>query len=305
MARQGDMTEAQVLQLLDQTGSMEIYLPVEAHRAVWKGGNDLIVATTMDDKVVPFGVDLNGQPVQLSLKTAPDVPAISIVPAESFDALGKPYGRDVQSRQNASAQDLGPSFSVMGTTWTGLWANEVHVGHDYESWALGKPEFEMYIERADDRTPIVCISEFKSVEPYHFNMDGLDYYDPFLLAAEGEIPEGVKFVVSMWEDDKEPCKLLPESGRDWVKDAVDALKNAYGAVKSVQEKGWVDTGWIIKAYQASIAVKGLIEGNDDDFVGVSAGEEDVSNIAKVFRLKNTNAENTGWISVQYESRDIQ
>lgn len=82
--------------------------------------------------------------MQLSKDAAPAVPAISIVPAEGFDEAGAPnHKRTGQPRSYA-----GVSFShtTDGTPWTGLWVNEVHTSSDFEGWALGNAEFELYLQ---------------------------------------------------------------------------------------------------------------------------------------------------------------
>lgn len=302
MSRAGGVSEAEVLAVLAEAGSMEIYLPVETHRAQWQGGSGLIVASLIDDQQVPFGVDLDGRTLTLSKDMPPTTPTISIVPAESFDAQGKPWDRDLAMGPNASLGAQGPRFSLNTTSWTGIWINEVHVGHDYEGWGQGSPEFEIYYENATTREPIVCITEFRSVEPYRFNMDGTDYTGkPFLVAADNEVPENVPTVISMWEDDSEPCVLKPAGNVDYVKNATDALNSAYGAYKGIKEKGLTDGGVIVKVYHAALAIRKAFGGDADEFVGVSAGTDNIDGTAKVFQLKNTNMTNTGWISIQWKT----
>ncbi|HLL46807.1 MAG TPA: hypothetical protein VK399_08850 [Longimicrobiaceae bacterium] len=301
MSRAGGVSEAEVLAVLAETGSMEIYLPVGTHRSQWQGGSDLVVASLIDDQQVPFGVDLDGRTLTLSKDTPPTTPTISIVPAESFDAQGKPWDRDLATGPNASINAQGPRFNLNTTPFTGIWINEVHVGHDYEGWGQGNPEFEFYYENASTRQPIVCITEFRSVEPYHFNMDGTSYTGrPFLLAADNEVPEGVPTVISMWEDDTEPCVLKPAGKIDYVKRATDALNNAYSAYKGIKEKGWNDSQVIVLVYNTAIAFKAFFT-EGDEFVGVSAGLDNIDGTARVFQLKNTNMTNTGWISLQWKT----
>ncbi len=299
LVRAGGVSEAAVFDLLDQVGSLEIYLPVVEHRARWNGGRELIVAVQLDEDQVPFGVDLDGRPVPLSLAGPPATPTLSIVPAESFDAQGRSLQR---GRAKSTATTGSPGAALAATAWTGIWINEVHVGNLHESWTRGSPEFEMHLENAatDPRTTIICAEEDFSVEPYRWDMDAKDYYDAFLIAAQDEIPDRTRLVISMWEDDDGRCVLKTYDGDDLVKLVTDYLNAVSDIYKAIEYKRFVDGQLVIALRNAYITGRALISGGDD-FVGVAAGRSKITTTEKTLVLKDQNAINQGYLRVQWRT----
>ncbi len=292
---------AELSALLARLGGLEVYFPIAEHRARWSGGTDLIVASQMEEDEVPYGVDLDGRPVTLSLASAPHRPTLAIVPTESFDGVGRALTRDLGGFTGS-----GPALAPDATTWTGLWINEVHVGHDYESWTRGSPEFEMHLEKASggERSTITCADEDLSVEPYRWDMDDEDYTDPFLLAQESEIPLETKLVVHMWEDDDGRCVLKTLDGKDYVKLVTDYLRAISDIYEAIEYKRFLNGRFVLALRRAIIAGRALILGNDD-FVGVAAGLSRIDETAKTFVLKGENSVNTGTIIVQLRSVTIE
>ncbi|HEX8394264.1 MAG TPA: hypothetical protein VF665_18110, partial [Longimicrobium sp.] len=265
MSRASGLSLDEVSALAKAAGSMEIYLPVPAHRAAWTGGSDLQVAVQERDRVGLKGFDLNGNAVQLSSDVTPTTPTVVITHAEGFDAQGKAHGI---IRANFSRAATGaPSYNhdPYAAQFTGLWANEVHTSSDFESWASGSPEFEFWVVEAETRNPLTCVGE-SSVEPNRFNMDGTNYYTTFLIAADNELPQGVNRAVAMYEDDDERCVL--KTGKDYVKLTVDALTAGNAAHKAIKHKEPGDYGWIVKVWNFALAASRLW-GGGDEFVGVS------------------------------------
>jgi len=163
MTRATGASEEEIFTLIQETGSLEIYLPVPAHRAKWNGGTDLIVAAQMVEGTEPLGVDLRGRPVPLTLAAPPAIPALSIVPAESFEPLGRPrphHRRNHPSvRFNQEFQiDDGSGGGGGGSTSTSTTSTvqqrgvsvEEFITHmralnDHESWPNGHPEFYLLL----------------------------------------------------------------------------------------------------------------------------------------------------------------
>lgn len=290
MARAAELSEAELLALLDSTRALELYMPVEEHRAAWSGGDDVIVATQMDEAVAPVGVDLNGDAVPLSLDGPPEIPVIALVPVESFDAEGRPYGRDIAPKQGTEANLLG---------WYGLWVNEVHTGHDYESWVKGKPEFELHLQNANTRADISCPEEDFSAEPYRWDMNGLHYYNDFLLATEGAIPLNTPVEIAMYEDDDTRCVIKDD--KDYIKLTIDVINAAGGVVGfALGKKTSVNNQFILDLFNGWVALKSIILGNDE-FVGVATGLSDVGSTAKTFTLYNQAKVPTGYLTLQWKT----
>lgn len=152
MARAGGISEAQVVQLFAGTGPLEIYFPVSGHRETWlSGGNDLIVATTLEEWAAPFGVTLAGKTLSLSAETPPTTPALVIVPAEGFDQFGRPLDATLRAEHMRSSSLFGQaaSFSTSTSTHRGIGvserANYIRNLNDHEPWTSGNPEFEILL----------------------------------------------------------------------------------------------------------------------------------------------------------------
>lgn len=297
MARAGGLSTTEVQALVAQTGPVEIYLPVPEHRAAWTGGENVIVAYAERDRAQPFGFDLNGNPVELSTEEAPATPTVMVTYAESFDANGVAYGSHVPATA-APRGALAPKLATLTVPFTGLWVDSIKTAGDFEDWMSGSAEFEIYIQRADTRAIIQCVDAHNSVEPYKFDMNNDVYPHPVLLAQEGELPQGAPVVVAMYEDDDEQCVIKDD--KDYVKLATDALTNAYGAYKGITSKEWYNGSWIMQLNAAWTAFKSWILG-DDEFVGVSAGLENIDSIDRHYFLKNENGSNQGVMRLQWKT----
>jgi hypothetical protein len=292
MSRAAGTGPQAVLDLVNQAQPLEIYMPVAEHRQAWTGGTDVIVAIQLVEHTNPFGVDLNGREVALSYQAAPATPVISMVPTESFDAQGEPLARD-RARSSPSF-----SHSTTGSMFTGLWVNHINVGHDYEDWTRGSPEFEFWLINSQTRGTITCAEEDYSVEPYRFNMDGTSYSNDFLLAAEYEMPQGVPLSIAMYEDDDTRCVIKDD--KDYIKLATDAFTNAYGAYKALTSKEWVNGQWIMQVSHAYMAFASIVKSNDE-FVGVATGTENIDGTERVFTLANDQMMKTGTVYLQWKT----
>jgi len=304
MARAGGMDVPGVLALLSESGPMEMYLPVDAHRAAWKGGTDVQVAVALKDGIVPAGFDLNGNRVQLSGTRAPAIPTVAITFLESFDPAGTPFA-GLRARENqgwAAAHNVsalqvpsGPRAAMVSTPWTGVWVNSVYIPGDYESWYAGDPEYEMIMERLSDRKVIRC-ANMNSIEPFRFDMNSTTYPHMFLIAWDQETPslEGLAF---HWvEDDDTECVLKKD--KDYLKLAVEFYNSASTALKAAGEKQWDQAVVAFKA--AWVAIKSMVSGNDT-WVGVVASDVPVDGTEKTMLIKAENGQDRGWVKLQWKS----
>lgn len=315
MAVAAGVTRADVIAHVDRLGALETYLPVDAHRETWTGGAEVIVAVQLREQGIPYGVTLEGRAVPLSLNGPPPVPTIVLVPAESFDADGVPYNApearhpgtalgasDCSTCIDDDGSGGGGGGSSTSETWLGLWVNEVHVGDhsNYEPWTKGDPEFEMWIENAtaDPRAKIVCAEEDISVEPYRWNMDGNDYTRPFLLAHHSEVPVGDNLVVAMWEDDDTRC--VEKDDKDYVALTVKAISDANTIIDAIKKRETSDTTAVVVAFFDLLSTVKSIATGGDDFVGVSAGDTDISTTETKVLLKNEEMINAGWMMLQWK-----
>lgn len=285
MQKEGAGSENEISRLLTETGALELYLPVAAHREQWRGDENVIVAVQLDEQALPYGFDLHGQPVKLSLNAPPAVPTISIVPAESFTGDGTP-------REDHVSKLSSPATSMLNST-PGLWVTEVHVPGDYEAWLRGNPEFEMHLQNANTRQNMNCAGA-ESVAPYYWDMNENVHYQDFLLAAEFDLPRNTPVIVALWEDDDTVC--VTKADKDYVKMATDALLNASGVNKAIMVLD--DTGARVNLYNLLIIIKSFF-GSEDEFVGVIAGTQPFGAIPVTLNLKNVNMSNTGSVNFKW------
>ena len=62
---------------------LELYMPVPAHRAAWKGDDRILVATAHADHEAPVAYDVRGRRQILSADAPPGTPVLALVPVET------------------------------------------------------------------------------------------------------------------------------------------------------------------------------------------------------------------------------
>jgi hypothetical protein len=273
---------AQMEELARQAGSLELYLPVEEHRSLWKGDENLWVATLYRDHEVPTGFDLNGEPVLLSADNPPATPTLILVPAEAFEADGTPLPRDLKSgpdSRNASADT-----SPQGSSYTGAWVSHVYIENSHESWGMGAPEFEMYLERVGNQRSKIRCAEAGSAAPFRWDMNGKEWTTPFLIAVDFETPSMEGLAMHFYEDDDTRC--LIKDDKDYLKLTMDALVAA-GGVYSAYQSADVPSG-IIHFYNAATNILSIVRGNDDvvGIVSIETGQQ-LDETARRFLIKHS------------------
>lgn len=168
MARAGATSESHVFALLGSMPALEIYLPVDEHRTLWDGGEDLIVAASLDEENAPFAVRLSGQPVALSVVAPPSTPTVAIVPAESFNDAGAAFDWGLKKSQPALRNKLsagGPRYNTTtgcaynNGTEAAIWQRGMDVEefmscvrafNDHEPWWKDDAEFTILIAGTND-----------------------------------------------------------------------------------------------------------------------------------------------------------
>jgi hypothetical protein len=310
----GPKSESQVLALLDALPALELYLPVDAHRDRWQGESDVLVAAQLGESGEVIGFDVTGSPVAIDERVAPTTPTVAIVPAESFEPSGQPRRRDVVRGTDAGGgagpavrsadATTAPSAVAAAQVYEGIWITEIHIPNEsrYEPWYRGDPEYEMRIERSNTtpRAAMVCTGA-QSIEPYAWNMDGTDYYSDWLQAQSYELGTNVPFVLSVWEDDDTPCKVVQD--KDYVKLAADAIKNALGVYKAIKTKQFQNGEWVVNLLRAGASTLAILR-SEDDFVGVSAGTAGITSTPHRFELKDEYMQNRGWFVARWSRRTI-
>ena len=140
-AAKGRMKGTEILGYQD----LDLYIPVGAHRAKWKGGKDFLVAT----KIVAYSVS-DGEQVILDPKQAPEKVVLIVAPCEhdSHEVKSEPKGAPppppIQRQAEPAAEDDEPYNSYMAMSY-------LKIHRDQEPWTRGDPEVYLLIGQICDR----------------------------------------------------------------------------------------------------------------------------------------------------------
>jgi hypothetical protein len=317
LATENGETEAGITQETRAAIALEAYFPVPAHRAVWTGDEDVLVATAVTDRDVPVAFDPQGRRRLLDPDTPPATPVIALVPVEtdfSFtpqrlmtcpdcgdDGGGGGGGGDVTG-------DVQPS-----TPPAGLYMTQAHFTQDFEGWLKGAPEFEVHIlgqqGQTDSLRSYQCAGEHSGAPgaPYYFNQDNLDWSGSVLLFSKPQIDQynaahpGQNVRVFVVEDDDTPCEI--KTGKDrWTPliTAVDAANQAQTAGQDTTSSTATKIWKYAKAlYQLFQGVASLIMTNDE-LVGNAVQDVIVGEYHTGFNwiVKGDNNVTNGWINLE-------
>jgi hypothetical protein len=280
MAAKGDrgMTAARLVQLRDSTPALEFYMPVPDHRNKWKGGDEVIVVTSLHDGEAVIAFDLQGRPVNgLSPEVPPATPALSLVPEETdFDDAA-----NMESSCGggaAASAALAPSLTT--ATIPGIYITSVSLKDDGEGWPRGNPEIEAMLMGpiTDTMTlaKIDCANESR-LGPRYYNQDDNHWTGNVLVADSTQLatikskyPPGtpwskVRFSIDFWEDDSDRC-VINTSANNWKLYVLGAMEAVVGG------SAWLtgDAPWAFLA-GLPLGTLGILQtiGSDDDFLGVS------------------------------------
>jgi hypothetical protein len=281
---------------------LELYMPVAAHRGKWTGGADVIVASQLYERDTPIGYDLSGAPVTLSLKTAPTLPTLSLVPVETdfsrpLDATGYKNANDnggttIGTLTSTTPGTRGKTPSTRSASLSpngieeGLYLSELHVVDAHEPWIKGDPELELHVygplnvgnkTEGDD---LSCVGQ-DSHTPYFFDQNANDASytiggdAPLVFSRysinqfQAKFPtEGLTYI--LWEDDAgSPCVTVTDRNIN------TALKEAAGAALGAGLAAKFDSTTSLVRKIVTIAIPftlavlkdpGAVYGNDD-YVG--------------------------------------
>jgi hypothetical protein len=181
MVKESGKSREEVLALLSEVRPLEFYMPVRAQRESWRGGDDLLVGSILEDHEVPSVYTLRGRQVAVGAEETPALPALALVPVEAnFNrALDARYrNRNDQAGQTIGTYmvcedqlvystgfedsvecggDFGGGGSGGGTggggyvdPWasraTGLYVTTLNIDGDHEGAFKGDPEFEIHLQ---------------------------------------------------------------------------------------------------------------------------------------------------------------
>lgn len=119
MAKESGHSREQLIGLLQVVRPLEFYMPAAEHRERWTGGDDLYVASLLQDHTVPTAFTLAGTPVTLDAEIPSRTPVLAIVPAETR------FERTVDARLVNVRDRGGNAIGTLAPASSGISANVV------------------------------------------------------------------------------------------------------------------------------------------------------------------------------------
>ncbi len=274
LARATAETESRVASEAAGGLSLETYLPVPAHRASWKGGPELLVATAVADADAPVAFDTQGRRSVLSARTPPVTPVIALEPAElRFDRPGDPSFATCTLSCGGGGGGGGST-----TPTTGLYMTTSHLRETFEGWLKGSPEIEILVlgqlRATDSLTRYQCIGE-RVGGAYYFNQDDKDWTGNVLVFSQWQIDSykaghpGQATRLFFMEDDDTSCEIRNENALKILGDVDVTVRGLSGGRDTTSgTTGTIKKAWkFIQAGQKLLALAASLINTPDDIIG--------------------------------------
>jgi hypothetical protein len=278
--------------------SLELYLPVPAHRAAWKGDDNVLVATAGDERQAPVAFSPKGERFVLSPTSPPDIPVLALVAVETdFDEVA----RGAQLLGGPSGGNSGPP--------AGLYMTNSHLVETFESWVKGAPEIEVHMlgqaGSSDSLTTYSCAAGTASGY-YRFDQNSLDWSGSVLLINQTQLNTyksahpGQNMRVFVVEDDDTSCQIKTDPAR--FSNLVKAVEAAYPMLAGGRDSVG---GSLQKIWKRANAIQRLIKAlaslikTNDELVG-NAVESTVVGESYPngnWIIKGDNNKTNGWIKL--------
>ena len=219
LARESGEALEDVLGDANRVGTLELYLPVPAHRTAWRGDGQVLVATAERDGDAPVAFDLQGRRQVLDAATPPSIPVLAVVPAEvDFDA---PRLRSATCYGEACGGG-GGGYVVPPTP--GLYLTRAEFVSEFEGWLKGSPEFEIHIMGPASAGDAKVISSYQCIGEhaggaYAWDMNSKSWTGAQLLFSNTQLDAfnvtftGQPFSIMAYEDDDGACKIRTDADR--------------------------------------------------------------------------------------------
>jgi len=307
LASRGATSATELLADLEAAHGLELYLPVETHRAQWHGSTDYLVATLQQDGDAPVAFDPTGRRMLLDPNTPPATPVIALVPQETDFTGGRP---ELASTCFDLCAPVGGGSSGSLLLSAGLTITQSHFDDDYESWLKGKPEFEYHVYGLGDNgetVQLACTGE-RAGGAYAWDQNDLNWSGSAMLLSESDRAAyeaqhpGAPVRIVAYEDDDESCVARVDANR--VGTLLLAVDAAYKSVTSGKVEPWLFRG--IKAAPSVFALLQAVRNvitSADDLIG-TAVESTVAGTAPGganWVVKTDGTRTTGWFTTQYRN----
>ena len=310
LARAGRERETAVEADAATATGLELYLPVAAHRAVWRGGDDLLVATAREDHEVPVAFDLRGARRLLSPDAPPATPVLALVPVETdFDAAPE-VGLLLPEDGGGGGGGGGGSGTPTPTLPTGLYMTASHFTQDFEGWLKGSPEYEIHIMgqsgASDSLTSYQCAGEHAGGY-YAFDQNNLDWTGNVLLFTQSQLnnyksahPSQNLRILAL-EDDDGACQIRLDGDR--FKTFQSTLQTLYPNITGGKDSL---TGGLVRIFKRANALQRILRAayswitSQDDLIGNAIEDTVVGEFHAGFNWVVRGESNTtnGWLKLQ-------
>jgi hypothetical protein len=255
--------------------ALELYMPVPAHRAAWRGGDDVLVATAQEDREVPVAFDVRGRRRLLDPDRPPAAPVLALVPVEAdFDA---PSGVGLMLPDDGGSAGGGGGGTGGTTLPSGLYVTTTHFVDDFEGWLKGSPEYEIHVlgqlGASDSLTTYQCAGEHAS-GAYAFDQNTLDWTGNVLLFSSTQLaayksahPKQNLRILAL-EDDDAACQIHLDGNR--FKTFQSALQSAYPGLTGGKD---TTAGTLSKVFRRANALQKILRAayswitSQDDLIG--------------------------------------
>lgn len=225
MAKETGRSRGDLLGLMASAPVLEFYMPMRAHRAAWKGGDNLLVAAQLDERNAPEGFDLRGQPVALSKDAPPATPTLVLVPVETdfstIPARPAVQGGALLSLSSGSESPIGGGAPV-------------------DECRVDDPSCVPYDECSADPYAPGCPEDPCLADPYAFECDNTPYTEAY--PAPPTLPAGIYM---------EQYKMTHD-GEGWGRGAPEIEVHLFGTIHGqYQDIAHPDAPAPILVYNAS------------------------------------------------------
>ena len=282
---------------------LEFYMPVAKHRETWKGKQEVLVVSQLDQATPIVAFDQTGKEVKLDRKVAPSQPTLSILPVETrfsepMDAASSRNVRDENGEAIGTLESasLRPSSLIAcgdecsggggggggGTPPIppGLYLEFSRILDAKEPWFRGEPEIEVHVHGPTSTSApryganLSCSGEHAYDYRKVFNQDDnfwqgrvLVFSNEETLAYTSKFTEG--FQVLFWEDDNDSCEIKVDTNA--LMTFLQGTANGAGmiAIKLLPGAPWYI---VAGAFMAQLFSNASWLQTDDDFLGVAVDQ---------------------------------
>lgn len=304
LARHGSEADAAVGVDARSATSLELYLPVKAHRLAWRGDERILVATAHADRERPVAFTTAGRRFLLDPDQPPATPVLALVPVET-DFAGAEPGTDRPVEDPPPPPPPPPSGPPAG-----LYMTYSHFVDDFEGWLKGGPEFEVHmlgqLGATDSLTSYSCAGA-NAGGYYRFDQNEHDWSGSVLLATQTQLNAykaahpNQNMRVFVVEDDDTSCQIKADVNRfaslvKAVEVAYPRLAGGRDTTRTTLQRWWRSADALQKLYRA---LASFIKTNDE-LVG-NAVESAVTGVFYPnanWVVKGDGNRTNGWINLE-------